>query len=389
MRVRARIPSVEPAAMNPPNVCPNKKCQGEHFKVHQKQCKKSVRDTQLEQVEVYRRKCLSCGQTHRVYPQGVSNAQQTERLKGVSILLYVLGISYRGTEDFLNALGFFLSYSSIYRNVQAAGEQVGRLKKAWYGQGNRKIKVVGGDLSYLQCKGDKVVVGLAIDAQEGVLLDIEVLDNEETDTIQAWLQPLLELVGAEVLITDDQDGFKAVADDAGVNHQICQQHAKPNVLDFVAKAAEKVLDAPPTVPEELDVTPDQLLEDLATLEWIALGHPGQGAKLLGEMYDRYAHAPAPKKRKRASIWYRMRNHILRLWNNWKRHTCYRAFMHNEEFTVAETNNGTERVIGWDVKERYRTMRGYKRDKSLLNVSLLTAWLHEQPKDDDMRLLFSA
>ena len=389
MRVRARIPSVEPAVMNPPTVCPNKECQGKHFKAHQKRCKKSVRDTQLEQVEVYRRKCLLCGQTHRVYPQGVNNAQQTDRLKGVSILLYVLGISYRGVEDFLNALGFFLSYSSIYRNVQAAGEQVGRLKKAWFGQGNRKIKVVGGDLSYLQCKGDKVIVGLAIDAQEGVLLDIEVLDNEETDTIQAWLQPLLELVGAEVLITDDQDGFKAVADDAGVKHQICQQHAKPNVLDFVAKAAEKVLDAPPTVPEELDVTPDQLLEGLATLEWIALWHPGQGAKLLGEMYDRYAHAPAPKKRKRATIWYRMRNHILRLWNNWKRHTCYRTFMHNEEFTVAETNNATERVIGWDVKERYRTMRGYKRDKSILNVSMLTAWLHEQPKDNDMRLLFSA
>lgn len=64
-------------------------------------------------------------------------------------------------------------------------------------------------------------------------------------------------------------------------------------------------------------------------------------------------------------------------------------MHNEEFTVAETNNGTERVIGWDVKERYRTMRGYKRDKSILNVSMLTAWLHEQPKENDMSLLFSA
>lgn len=287
MRVRARIPAVEAATMNPPTVCPNKKCQGKHFKVHQKQCKKSVRDTQLEQVEVYRRKCLSCEQTHRVYPQGVNNAQQTDRLKGVSILLYVLGVSYRGVEDFLNALGFFLSYSSVYRNVQAAGEQVGQLKKTWIGQENRKIKVVGGDLSYLQCKGEKVIVGLAIDAQEGILLDIEVLDNEETDTLQAWLQPLLELVDAEVLITDDQDGFKAVADDAGVNHQICQQHAKPNVLDFIAKAAGQVLDDPPTAPEGLDVTPDQLLEDLAALEWITLGHPGHGAKLLGEMYDRY------------------------------------------------------------------------------------------------------
>ena len=95
------------------------------------------------------------------------------------------------------------------------------------------------------------------------------------------------MVDAEVLITDDQDGFKAVADDAGVNHQICQQHAKPNVLDFIAKAAGQVLDDPPTAPEGLDVTPDQLLEDLAALEWITLGHPGHGAKLLGEMYDRY------------------------------------------------------------------------------------------------------
>ena len=289
MRVRTRIPSVEPAVMNPPTVCPNTKCQGKHFKVYQQHCQKSVRDTQLEQVAVYRRKCLLCGQTHRVYPRGVSNAQQTDRLKGVSILLYVLGISYRGVEDLLNALGLFLSYSSVYRNVQAAGEQVRKLKKAWLRspgdptgrQSDRKIKVLGGDLTYLQCKGEKVVIGLAIDAQEGVLLDIEVLENEETETIQRWLQPLLELVEAKVLTTDDQNGFKKVADGAGAAHQICQRHAKPNVLGFVAETAEKVLDDAPTVPEGLEVTPDQLLEDLAALEWIALGHPGHGAKLLG------------------------------------------------------------------------------------------------------------
>lgn len=389
MRVRARIPAVEPATMNPPTVCPNKKCEGKHFKVHQRRCKKSVRDTQLEQVEVYRRKCLLCGETHRVYPQGVSNAQQTDRLKGVSILLYVLGISYRGVEDFLTALGLFVSYSAVYRNVQAAGEQVGQLKKAWFGEGKRKIKVVGGDLSYLQCKGEKVVVALAIDAQEGILLDIEVLDNEETKTLQAWLQPLLKLVDAEVLITDDQDGFKKVADGAGLPHQICRQHVVPNVLDFIAKGADQVLEKTLQVPVELDVTPDQLLKDLGLLEWIILGQPGNGSDLLGEMYDRYTHAPAPKKHQRSTIWYRMRNHILRLWNNWRRHTCYRAFMHNEGFTVPETNNSTERVIGWDVKERYRTMRGYKREKSIKNVSMLTAWLREQPRGNDMSLLFAA
>jgi hypothetical protein len=38
-----------------------------------------------------------------------------------------------------------------------------------------------------------------------------------------------------------------------------------------------------------------------------------------------------------------------------------------------TNNATERSIGWRVKERYRTMRGYKRTASVLNVSCLIAW----------------
>ena len=107
------------------------------------------------------------------------------------------------------------------------------------------------------------------------------------------------------------------------------------------------------------------------------------------MYDRYTHAPAPKKHQRSTIWYRMRNQILRLWNNWQRHTCYRAFMHDEKYTVPETNNSTERVIGWDVKERYRTMRGYKREQSIKNVSMLTAWLREQPRGNDMRLLIAA
>ncbi|MGD0613145.1 MAG: hypothetical protein ABSB41_16725 [Anaerolineales bacterium] len=38
-----------------------------------------------------------------------------------------------------------------------------------------------------------------------------------------------------------------------------------------------------------------------------------------------------------------------------------------------TNNADERAIGWWVKERYRSMRGYKREQSVLNVSRLIAY----------------
>lgn len=389
MRVRARIPTLEPTVIQAPTVCPYEDCQGSYFKMHQDQCDKPVRDTKFEQVAAQRHKCLSCGRTHRVYPRGVSRAQQSDRLKGLSILFYILGISYRGVEDVLEALGFYLDHITVYRNIQAVGEQVQQLRWVWLQQVAGKISVVGGDLTYLQCRGETVAIAVAVDAQTGVTLDIEILENEETETLEAWLQPLLKLVGAEVLITDDQDGFKTVADSAGVSHQICRQHVTRNVLDFVAKTAERVLSNPPPVPPGLDTTPEQLLEDLELLEWIMLGHPENASQLLAELYARYTQAKAPKRGQRATIWYRMRNHILRLWEHWQRYTCYRTALGQETLTVNETNNTTEQVIGWSIKERYRTMRGYKREESIINVGQLTAWLREEPGGRDMSPLFAS
>jgi len=162
-----------------------------------------------------------------------------------------------------------------------------------------------------------------------------------------------------------------------------------NVLTFIAETAEQVWETPPPVPGGLAVSADQLLADLELLEWIMLGHPGHGARLLEEMYLRYAHAPAPKKGECATIWYRMRNRILHLCNNWARLTCYLTLRHSEGVEINATNNSTERAIGWAVKERYRTMRGYKRQRSILNVTSLTGWLLEQPVGYDMSLLFAA
>ena len=388
MRTRARIPAVEPTVLQPPEVCPYEGCDGTFFKDHQLHCDKRVRDTQVEEVEAMRRKCLSCGRTHRVYPKGISKSPQSDRLKGVSVLLYVLGLSYRGVEDFLTALGFYLDYTTIYRNVQAAGEQAQQIRETWLTRIGGKVSVVGGDLTYLSCRGERVAVAVAIDTQAGVMLDIEIVENEETETLQRWLDPLLKLVGAEVLITDDQDAFKTIADEAGVSHQICRQHVTRNVLDFVAQTAERVLANPPPVPPELNLTPEQLLDDLATLEWIMLGQPEKAPQILAELYDRYGprRAPSPQKGKRATVWYRMRNHALRLWNHWQRYTCYRTA---PDLPIEETNNAVERTIGWSIKERSRTMRGYKRHDSIRNVVSLTTWLQEGTSERDMAPLFAS
>jgi hypothetical protein len=92
------------------------------------------------------------------------------------------------------------------------------------------------------------------------------------------------------------------------------------------------------------------------------------------LYERYASASPSKKGKPASIAYRMRNLFLDRWNLWPRLTFYRTWKDSDGLPILDgTNNADERAIGWWVKERYRTMRGYKREQSALNVSRLIAY----------------
>ncbi len=105
-------------------------CGGKYLKAHQRRCKKPLRDTKYEDVEAQRWRCLSCKRTFRVYPQGVSRAQHSDRLKRLAVLLYLLGLSYGAVEDALSALGWFLGKTTVYRDVQAAGKKARELRAA-------------------------------------------------------------------------------------------------------------------------------------------------------------------------------------------------------------------------------------------------------------------
>ena len=138
MRIRMRLPEVDPAECAEPEEYPLEECWARHFKVHQRQCSKQPLDPDHEQVTARRYRCLSCRRTFRVYPQGVSRAQRSDRLKGIGIMFYVLGLSCGGVEDALTTLGWAGSKSSTYRDVRAAGEAVQRIRQA---QGERKVLV--------------------------------------------------------------------------------------------------------------------------------------------------------------------------------------------------------------------------------------------------------
>jgi hypothetical protein len=48
-----------------------------------------------------------------------------------------------------------------------------------------------------------------------------------------WIEPLAQSLGAPVLVTDDADGFKTVADEVGVPHQVCKAHVKRNTEELI------------------------------------------------------------------------------------------------------------------------------------------------------------
>jgi hypothetical protein len=181
------------------------------------------------------------------------------------------------------------------------------------------------------------------------------------------------------------DGFKTVADELGLVHQVCKSHVKRNtealiksLEPLVARDADRSLKA-------IGVTPEEALADLHRLSILITTRRPEDAAGLGKMHRHYFGASPPGKREKATVAYRLRLLFLDRWNLWPRLTCYRTWQGSNGETVDGTNNGSERAIGWWIKERYRTMRGHKRPRSALSISRLLAWCGNHLDQDGAEL----
>ena len=385
MRIRMHLPRVEPEEYDVPAVCPRDGCQGEHFKLHQRHCRRAVLDPDHDEVNVRRYRCLTCKRTFRVYPRGVSGAQRSDRLRGIGVMLYVLGLSYGGVEDALLALGLAGSKASVYRDVQAAGEAVQRVRQA---QGERKVTVMGADTTFVTCNRQQVTIAVGVDALTSQVLNIEIVDSESAETLLPFLEELQELFEVEVLVSDDQDSYKNAAADLGLPHGICRAHVNRNVAKLVGEVGQQALRRPDPPPEHLQVTVDDFLDDLQLFQLIVALRPADGQGQLWQLFERYRYAPAPAPGERATMWYRFRLALQRWWSNWGSLTLDQRWRGPGGETLDGTNNATERAIGWWVKERYRTMRTYKRKESVRNVCNLICHLGSNSGDVSLAELFS-
>jgi transposase-like protein len=363
MRIRVRLPQVRPNEYREPKDCPYG-CGGQHFKRHGvKGERKTVRDLEQEEVSSHRHRCTRCQRTFRVYPQGVSKgAQQTERVKGMSVLLYVLGLSYGAVADFVTALGVEVVKTTVYENVQAAGVK-SRQHQNRVVTGGRTRAVIGSDGTYLKVKGEKVGLQVVVDDQTHELLGLDLIVSEEKDEVLDLLREVVAQVKAEVLVTDDWGSYQEVADEIGLDHQICRSHVTRNVDEVAESLRQQLQRHHEAVPPGVESSPEQLETDLESLQHLIRERPTEAPHRLQQLYQHYQAAPKPPQGKRHPVWYRMRMLITRLWNRWPRLTLD---LRRPDLDMDGTNNSSERVIGWWIKERYRTMRGYKRTESILN-----------------------
>jgi transposase-like protein len=378
MRLKLLLPKVEPDVFAQPSECPDKQCGGKQFHLRQA-VHKPVRDTVYQGVRARRYECLRCGQTFRVYPLGITADQTSLRLKGLAVLFYIMGLSYGAVSLVMTALGHPLGKTAAYQAVQAAGQKVAGLRRQEVPLATARLLVaaLGADLTSVKCKGEWLTVGVTTDAIAGTTLTIDILENGGADTLCQWVREVAEAVGAEVLVSDDADGFKQAADENGLKHQVCKSHVVRNTQAWhdamepqLARDADGSLAA-------IGVTPEQALADNdELLRLIQERQPTPEAEAkLAEIHLRYAQAAAPKKlgQDQQTLAYRLRLFSLDRWNLWRRLTLYRGWRSRHGEQMDGTNNATERAIGWRIKERYRTMRGYKRPASVLNVSRLIAW----------------
>jgi transposase-like protein len=384
MRLQVRLPKIRDDEFVFPEQCPYEGCSGDTFKLHGVKGEvKAVRDTDHEQVTSHRHRCTTCGRTFRVYPTGVSQAQQSDRLKAMSVLLYVLGLSYGGVEDFLTAIGLGIGKTTVYDNVQAAGVVARKRQKTELERGGQCL-IIGADGTFLKVKGVQVGIEVVVHDETGALLGLDITTSESAEEIEPFIRQIAEQVEAEVLVSDDFDTYKNIADNADLAHQICQSHIIRNVDKVVESIGRPTrMLYPPLMPKGVKSSYHQIERDCRILQGLVRDRPPDAKQILAILYDCYQAAPTPKPKQKHSIWYRVKRLIWRLWTRWERITLDQHYEN-----LDGTNNACERLIGWWIKERYRTMRGYKRTLSIRNVVAVTSLLGAADEPYDMSYLYA-
>lgn len=335
------LPEVKRKTEIRPKVC--RYCQGATFQRWGKNIK-PVRDNRHRTVTVYRYRCCHCKRTFRHYPVGIDSADQTDRLRKLVALFWVLGMSLRGVCMALSAFGVRLSHMSVWRDIQEQAEML-RKRRQW-----QEVRVLGLDGAYPLIGGKKRPVLIAVDLGNGQPVEIGQIDESNPQAVRRFLEPLVQRLGVSVIVTDDLASFRTVAGKLGLEHQVCQFHVRRWVGRTLYELKE-------SIPTEWIWVLDEIKSLLAEL-------PPEGKRRLFEIWKQIPERRVGQSGERSPL-EQLRYLLIRLSEHWD---SYRVFDWQKD--VPWTNNGTEQAIG-RMKIRSRTVRGYKSWSGMQSALLLT------------------
>jgi transposase-like protein len=327
--VTLRLPNVKRKTTARPRNCPY--CQGETFQ-RWGGTSKPVKDTRYRTACVYRYRCCHCRRTFRHYPEGVDRADQTQRLRKLAALFWLMGMSLRNVQLALSVFGAKISHMTVWRDLQ---EQAELLKKRRHWQ---KVRILGVDGAYPLIKGRKQPTLIAVDLGNGKPVGVGQLDEANPQAVRRFLEPLVKRLGVSVIVTDDLNSYRKVAEKLDLEQQICQFH----VRRWVGKALRELKES---VPEEWHWVLEEIKNLLAEL-------PPEGSRRLFDLWKQIPERRTGQSGERTPL-NQLRALLIRLSEHW---ASYRVFTWQNE--VPWTNNGTEQTIG-RMKMRSRTVRGYK------------------------------
>jgi transposase-like protein len=268
----------------------------------------------------------------------VDQAQQSQRLRKLAALMWVLGLSYRGIAGVLAVFGVGIGRMSAWRDEQAWAEQL-RQQRKW-----KTVRVLGLDGAYVRAFGKVRPVLVAVDIGERQPVAIGYVDEYKPAAVRRFLEPLVKRLGVSVIVTDDLVHYKTVAHKLDLEHQICQFH----VRRWVGRTLKELhTTLPPPWLGMLDEI-KQLLQEL----------PIEGSRRLFELWKQIDVPRSARDAPRTAV-DQLRDLLIRLSEHWE---SYRIYDWQPE--VPWTNNATEQVIG-RMKVRSRTVRGYKTRSGLL------------------------
>ena len=332
-------------------------CHRNNGRIHSGVRHRAISDPKEQTIAQRRMKCPWCGATWTLRPEGIApGSQRSRRLIGIGVVLYMLGLSYRGVQQFLPLLGCRGGKSSVERDVAAAGMQAGAL----HSQAPRMhVRVLGVDGTGAAMAGRAAgmlfFVGIG---PGGGLIGVQPVHEEQTAKVRRHVAKVMAQVQAQELRTDEHSVYQGSVPEE--QHRLCLTHWRKSKgkrafdLHRLAVAEKAVLEA-------------QTMRELLELLRLQPRSPTVPEEL-ERLVRRYINA------RRGLPWKvnQLLQHVERTWSK------------VSDDPADPTNNATERMIGLTFKIRAKTMRGFKAMHKVLAHPYLAFYLRGQEGICDLR-----